>query len=116
MSTTRRLIGLMMFMAMHSCSVPCTPDSELGSCCQSSSDCAHDLVCLEQFPEGLCSRDCALDHLCPEGGTCIHVISQSQGDMARACLKICGDGFDPCREGYSCTKTSDPDINICFPQ
>jgi hypothetical protein len=94
---------------------PCQVDSELGSCCQTEADCNADLACLDQFPGGLCSLNCAEDHLCPAGGRCIHIVSQSRGDLGRACLRLCGDGLPACRPDYSCAQTSDPQVRICFP-
>lgn len=92
----------------------CQIDSKLGSCCDSQTDCDEGLTCLQNFPGGLCSLDCEQTP-CPEGARCIHIISESKGDLGRACLALCGGDRPACRGDYSCSKTSDPDVKVCFP-
>ena len=99
------------------CGTPvCQADRQLGSCCESDGDCDGELVCLTRFPAGLCTRDCELDHLCPAGSRCIHIVSQSKGDLGRACLKLCGPQFEACRADYRCAGTSEPEVKVCFPE
>ncbi len=93
----------------------CHADRQLGSCCDTDSDCDGELTCLTRFPAGLCSRDCEEDHLCPADARCIHIISKSKGDLGHACLRLCGPEYEACRGDYSCAGTSDPEVKICFP-
>ncbi len=93
----------------------CVPDGTFGSCCASDVDCPAELECLQQFPGGLCSRDCAADPFCPTAGRCVHIISKSRGDLGHACLLRCGPAYPACRPDYSCTATSDPELKVCFP-
>ena len=93
----------------------CQADRQLGSCCDTDADCEGELICLDRFPGGLCSFDCGEDPFCPIGSRCIHIISQSKGDLGRACLKLCGPDYESCRSDYACTNTSEPDVKVCFP-
>jgi hypothetical protein len=98
------------------CGAPeCVPDGSLGSCCRARTDCGGELDCLTQIPGGLCSRDCAADHLCPVGSACVRVVSESQGDLGSACLRTCGAELPGCREGWGCRATSQPGLSVCVP-
>jgi len=90
----------------------CYPTGNLGSCCADSDDCT-DLICLEDFPGGYCSRDCGQDHACPEGGHCLAY--QAAGGTRTICLVGCASGQPPCRDGYVCRLVSDIQQPVCVP-
>ena len=109
---------LSLAIGLTGCGEPTCVDStgELGSCCQADEiSCAEGLECFGEFPAGLCSRACD-DQACPTEAYCVTIQSQSQGDLGKLCLPLCGDEFQiTCREGYACRQTSLPQIQVCFP-
>lgn len=105
---------LSMWLAVAGCGgqTTCYPTGSLGSCCRSDDDCT-DLICLEDFPGGYCSRDCSQDHTCPAGGHCLAF--EASGGTRTLCLVGCASGQPPCRDGYTCRLVTDIDTPVCVP-
>ena len=85
------------FCSLFLCS--CSTDPEptrrtIGEPCIAHAECEEDLQCLDELPEGLCSRTCESD--CPEGSTCVDLAGEGY------CFPLCEDSED-CREGYACS-------------
>jgi len=91
------------------------PSGQMGSCCNDDGDCDEELECFESFPAGLCSLECEGPDSCPSGSACVGIDSKSKGFLGYFCLLQCGEGLPECRPGYACTKTSNPEIEVCFP-
>jgi hypothetical protein len=66
----------------------------LGEACAASEDCEPGLECLDQMPDGLCTRTCGDG--CPDGSACLDLAGEG------FCFPTCSSSAE-CREGYACS-------------
>ncbi len=81
----------------------CIPDDDpYCAPCEHDRDCfSLTAACLEQLDGTFCATDCAGDGLCPSSAQCDPV--NIDGDIRELCVPrhaVCGDCFDPDRDGY----------------
>lgn len=91
MSKVALLASMSLMLVCQGCS---DEPSGLGGSCAGDEDCANDLTCLVDLPDGTCSRACDGD--CADGSECVDLAG------ARYCLPTCGLSED-CRAGYACS-------------
>lgn len=106
------------------------PTGFIGSPCLTADDCDYEsAVCVEVFPEGMCSLEC--DLYCPDADGhpmtfCVDdgsLPDEATGFAEGACFSRCDYGWFPstgCREGYGCTvapRANEPgtEQHVCTP-
>lgn len=94
--------------------------------CDSAAECRDDMICRRAadtgFPGGQCNRECTRDDECvlfPAGAKPIDGYCQpANSEGRRYCARVCANGIDCERDGYTCQALNAGTINavnVCIP-
>jgi hypothetical protein len=70
----------------------------VGSTCDQNLDCAAELECITEIPDGFCTRECFVS--CPGESLCVEV-TMPDASAKHLCAPVC-DTETPCRQGFEC--------------
>lgn len=103
-----------------SCGLP----RPIGGACAKDADCSAGEFCITEgspdftrtWARGYCSKTCAKSEDCGSAfeNSCLQV-AIANNVTTNLCLSLCNPLFSNCRQGYSCTRTSSPMVNVCMP-
>jgi hypothetical protein len=84
--------------------------SVLGDPCSSNAACGSDGLCIGDWPDGYCTKECSSDQDCAGQGWC-YTLNSGQGKI-NICLDACITNAE-CRNGYTCQ--GDSGATVCYP-